>query len=556
MAGKLLLSLISLSLLQGAFASPTRLEARVSGTLDSWIAEESPFALKGILANTGSSGSQAAGASSGIVVASPSKSNPDYFYTWTRDAALTMKQLIEQFIAGDTSLQSIIEDYISSQAHIQTVSNPSGDLSTGGLGEPKFYANTTAFTGAWGRPQRDGPALRATTLIAYGQWLVDNGYTSLALSNVWPIVQNDLAYVTQYWNQTGFDLWEEVNGSSFFTIAAQHRALVEGANFAKSVGKSCADCISQAPQVLCYLQSFWTGSYILANFDSSRSGKDANSLLGSIHTFDPEAACDDSTFQPCSSRALANHKVVTDSFRSVYDINSDIDAGKAVAVGRYPEDSYMGGNPWWLCTFAAAEILYDALYQWNKTGTITIDSTSLDFFKGVYSSAAIGNYSSSSTAYSSIISAVKTYADGYLSIAQNYAPSNLTLSEQFDKSTGASISAANLTWSYAAFLSVVNRRNAVVPAAWGETSASSVPATCAPTSVTGTYITPTATNWPTTLSGSSSAVATTTALTRKSKGKASRPSTPASTAFKSSVKKTLGTSISYPIATKVAINSA
>lgn len=217
---------------------------------------------------------------------------------------------------------------------------------------------------------------------------------------------------------TFIDLWEEVNGSSFFTIAVQHRALVEGANFATSLGKTCPDCVSQAPQVLCYLQSFWNGSSILSNFGSSRSGKDANSLLGTIHTFDPEAACDDTTFQPCSSRALANHKVVTDSFRSIYSINSGIAAGQGVAVGRYPEDSYMnGGNPWFLCTFAAAEVLYDALYQWDKIGSITIDSTSLAFFKDVYSSAAVGNYSSSSTAYSSIVSAVKTYADGYLSIA-------------------------------------------------------------------------------------------------------------------------------------------
>lgn len=216
---------------------------------------------------------------------------------------------------------------------------------------------------------------------------------------------------------TFIDLWEEVNGSSFFTIAVQHRALVEGANFATSLGKTCANCVSQAPEVLCYLQSFWTGSFILANFDSSRSGKDSNSLLGTIHTFDPEAACDDTTFQPCSSKALANHKVVTDSFRSIYTINSGIAEGSGVAVGRYPEDSYVNGNPWFLCTFAAAEVLYDALYQWNQIGSITIDSTSLAFFEDVYSSAAVGTYSSSSTAYSSIVSAVKTYADGYLSIA-------------------------------------------------------------------------------------------------------------------------------------------
>jgi hypothetical protein len=49
----------------------------------------------------------------------------------------------------------------------------------------------------------------------------------------------------------------------------------------------------------------------------------------------------------CSDRALANHKVVTDSFRSIYTINSGIVEGSAVAVGRYPEDSYQGGNPWY-----------------------------------------------------------------------------------------------------------------------------------------------------------------------------------------------------------------
>jgi glucoamylase len=52
----------------------------VTGTLDSWIAQESPFALEGILANIGSSGSQVSGAASGIVIASPSKSNPDCMF--------------------------------------------------------------------------------------------------------------------------------------------------------------------------------------------------------------------------------------------------------------------------------------------------------------------------------------------------------------------------------------------------------------------------------------------------------------------------------------------
>lgn len=156
---------------------------------------------------------------------------------------------------------------------------------------------------------------------------------------------------------------------------------------------------------------------MLANTNSGRSGKDANTVLASIHTFDPAAGCDDTTFQPCSPRALANHKVYTDSFRSVYSLNSGIAEGTAVAVGRYPEDSYYNGNPWFLTTLAAAEQLYDAIYQWNRIGSITITSTSLAFFQDLYSSAAVGTYSSSSSAFTSIISAVKTYADGYVSVA-------------------------------------------------------------------------------------------------------------------------------------------
>jgi glucoamylase len=107
---------------------------------------------------------------------------------------------VDTFINSyDASLQTEIENYINAQAIIQTVSNPSGDLSTGGLGEPKFNADETAFTGAWGRPQRDGPALRATALITYSKWLINNGYSSTASSIVWPIIQNDLSYVAQYW---------------------------------------------------------------------------------------------------------------------------------------------------------------------------------------------------------------------------------------------------------------------------------------------------------------------------------------------------------------------
>jgi glucoamylase len=295
---------------------------------------------------------------------------------------------------------------------------------------------------------------------------------------------------------------------SFFTVANQHRALVEGSTFAAKVGASCSWCDSQAPEILCYMQTFWTGSHINANTGGGRSGIDANTILASINTFDPEATCDDITFQPCSARALANHKVYTDSFRTVYSLNSGISEGVGVAVGRYPEDTYYNGNPWFLANLAAAEQLYDAIYQWNKIGSIDITSTSLAFFQDIDSSAAVGTYSSSTSTFTDIIDATKTYADGYISVVQAYAMTNGSLSEQFDKSSGAELSARDLTWSYAALLSANMRRNGIVPPSWGAASANTVPASCSTGSATGTYSTPTATSWPSTLTSGTSSTST------------------------------------------------
>ncbi|PGH08481.1 hypothetical protein AJ79_05970 [Helicocarpus griseus UAMH5409] len=500
------------SLLGTVLAHPQAvLQPRATGSLDAWIAKESPYALQALLANIGADGSKAEGAAAGVVVASPSKNDPNYFYTWTRDASLVFKGLVDAFIAGNTNLQSKIHEFISSQAHLQTVSSPSGGLSAGGLGEPKFDVDMSSFDGNWGRPQRDGPALRATAMISYARWLVENGYTDTAKSIVWPVVQNDLSYVTQFWSSPGFDLWEEVNSMSFFTTAVQHRALVEGSRFAGQIGLTCQHCESQAPQVLCYLQNYWTGSHVNSNTGGGRSGKDANSILASIHTFDPEANCDDSTFQPCSAKSLANHKAVTDSFRSIYTVNSGIPAGSAVAVGRYPEDVYFGGNPWYLSTFAAAEQLYDAIYQWLRIGSITITDVSLPFFKDIYSPAAVGTHTFSDPAFISIIEATRNYADGYMAIAQKYTPESGALAEQYSRNDGAPLSAVDLTWSYASFLTAIARRNSSVPDPWAA-AAASIPRTCQTTSAMGPYSTATNTNWPSGLTSISKTGSTSTPI--------------------------------------------
>lgn len=123
------------------------------------------------------------------------------WYTWTRDAALVYKGLADAFAHEySADLQIHIQNFVASQAQLQGVGNPSGGLSDGkGLGEPKFMVDLTEFTGEWGRPQRDGPPLRAIALMRYAKWLVNNGYKDTARDIVWPVIHNDLAYTAQYW---------------------------------------------------------------------------------------------------------------------------------------------------------------------------------------------------------------------------------------------------------------------------------------------------------------------------------------------------------------------
>ncbi|KAI1073765.1 carbohydrate-binding module family 20 protein [Whalleya microplaca] len=493
---RLVLNLIAcLAVLSGsskAFASNLFRNA----SIDAFIEEERAIALQRTLDNIGANGSMVAGAAAGFIIASPSKTEPNYFYSWTRDAAMTMKMVIDEFILGKDELHQYIKDYIHSQAVVQTVTSASGAFlpSGAGLGEPKFNADGTRFNGAWGRPQRDGPALRAIALITYSNWLISNGQEETSKAVVWPIISNDLSYVGQYWNATGFDLWEEVEGSSFFTTQNQYRALAEGAELAKALGVNCVGC-DQASQLLCFLQqAYWNGEYFVANInvDNGRSGKDANTILGPNSVFDVDAKCSDLSIQPCNSRSLSNFKAFIDSFRdsSLYPINNGIPSNEGIAIGRYIEDVYYDGNPWYLITAGAAEYLYNAVAQWESQGRLAIDDTSLTFFKGVYPEAKVGTYSikGDGTEFPQITKAVTDYADSFVRVVQKYTLENGSLSEQFNKNQpGNPLSAHDLTWSYAAFVTMAQRRAGEFPRSWVPSPPAEAPAQCSPSSTKGSY---------------------------------------------------------------------
>jgi len=80
---------------------------RQSNTADTYLASESPIAKANLLANIGPSGSKSQGAEAGIVIASPSATNPDYLYTWTRDSSLVFQVIIDQYVYCDNYVPTL-----------------------------------------------------------------------------------------------------------------------------------------------------------------------------------------------------------------------------------------------------------------------------------------------------------------------------------------------------------------------------------------------------------------------------------------------------------------
>ena len=196
-----------------------------------------------------------------------------------------------------------------------------------------------------------------------------------------------------------------------------------------------------------------------------------------MHSFDINATCNAAALQPCNSKVLATHKVWVDSFRNLYPVNKNASLGP-VLTGRYPEDSYYGGNPWYITTLAAAEVLYDAAAQFKKAGSLTVDNISLPFWRDLYPNVTQSTYTGN--ALTNLTSSLRAYADGFVSSVYDYTPMNGTLNEQVNKTTCEPLSAIALTWSYAAFVTAIERRDGKFPPSWGanSTAANNVSSTC------------------------------------------------------------------------------
>lgn len=430
-------------------------------SLGTWIQFQSLVSKERMLRNI-----SPADAVPGIVIASPSRQSPDYRYHWTRDSSLVMDQVVWLFRDAPDNIKSTYLKYLTdfiSLANIQQ-QTPSAE----GLGEPRYLVNGIADTTPWARPQYDGPALRAQTLIHFLN--IFKGENTIRLQAI-NVLRTDLQFVLLNWKSPCFDLWEELKGLHFYTQSVQYAALNAGAEFFKNEGDLLfsEQLTRESTELKIELEKYWDESrgYIGASRNlevrpSSPHYKEANLdvsvILGALHGQGSNGIL---SFN--DDRLLATAHAIEMAFGSAYRINQDSSSSSgAVAIGRFTDDVYYGGNPWYITTAAFAELYYRIAETIKLEGGIVVTKNNLGFLKAVLPSLDAQNLKSGEKILSSsvlgqqLLSGLSNKGDAFLAIVRKYAGSQGELAEQFDRDAGVPVSAYDLTWSYASFLSAIN----------------------------------------------------------------------------------------------------
>jgi glucoamylase len=434
--------------------------------LDEWLATEENIAIRHMLANI-----SPPGATAGAVIASPSRVHPDYFYHWVRDAAGVARTLVQLYQLSQDA--DSLSKYLTMLAElgafdwlIQRAQTPSK-----GVGEPKFLVNGQAFKGNWARPQNDAPASRAIVLIGWANILLDEGqpdfvhrvlYNGLIPTN--SVIKTDLEYTANHWQETSFDVWEEVRGHHFYTRILERRALMDGARLASRLDDENAArwYARQAEFLTVELENHWDSvrGYLVPtrNQDDGTTYKtselDSSIILGVLL-----GRTGNGVFALTDDRVLATISALNRRFANLYAINQRDDIG--TAIGRYPEDRYDGyqpdsvGNPWVLTTAAFAQFYFRLLRQYVLNESFTITARSQNFFSDLgtpYGVLMPGIYQHDDPRFDSVIQALQLKGDGYLERIRLHTNPDGSLSEQINRDTGFLQGAPHLSLSYATFL--------------------------------------------------------------------------------------------------------
>lgn len=422
--------------------------------------------VRHFLANLDVNGTGAVIASPGAVPALVGMDVPGgYAWDWMRDGALSMAVL--QRLATDASGNPAEAPRVSSgevvrlmRSYASWVRRVQGQRGIDVHTEPKWDIGTARpYQGDWCRPQTDGPGLRAKALMDFARGLGSSDKDSL-----WPLIRFDLD-----WLATGgpgsyalytCDLWEETMDSSFlWNHATMHTALIEGADFAKSViGDPAASMrYSTAASRLGepgvnHLESETYGGYLTAcpmqgsSLSCRRYGKDIDGsvILSLVHS----RVLSPSSY--CAARTVSAYNA---AFCTLYPVNQRDTAEHVPGVlyGRYQVDVYGGGNPWVLVTASLASLLYRAA---QEVPTATLCADTLRAWQDALAWTAFAGSAEDFIAA----------GDSVMARLHHHIDADYRLYEQIDRRTGKQFNARDLTWSYAEVLNALHERRLALKA--------------------------------------------------------------------------------------------
>ena len=382
----------------------------------------------------------------GCVLASPSWENSatrvtqDYVYHWTRDAAVVAIELAWAYSNGALPDNQALTDYVLFSQACQA--------SAGDFDRASFYINGTQ------RPwtdQTDGPALQTVALLAMYRQL-DPPAQAIAVR----LIDANLNFLQNAYQGQTCNLWEEEYGYSFFARSAQLRCFQAIA--ANTIGVTVPAWLPDAlTWLVSALESHWNGEVyqsVLPVPTDYRAPYDPNIDIVQAAVYGAESVTDPKVL---ATAAQLRAQWADPGSKYFYPINgADAAQGLGPLLGRYPGDVYdgdtddlVGDHPWALTTANFAELYYRLAAKIVSVGTVAADPLSASFLSQVGVTAA--------TAPRDAAASLRSAGDAMLQ-AIVYHSDHFELSEQFDAVTGFEKSVANLSWSYAAFLSAVRAR--------------------------------------------------------------------------------------------------
>ncbi|HEY6451077.1 MAG TPA: glycoside hydrolase family 15 protein [Steroidobacteraceae bacterium] len=412
----------------------------------------------------------------GSIVASPVLAaydpDPDYFFHWYRDSAVVMDALrlpfedgsigsgaldhFADFVRFSRALlrldgrelvtaaswrERVAPDYrrfLRTEADLEAVHGEHV------AGETRVNPDGTLDVSSWGRPQYDGPALRALALLRWGPPTSPDA----ALGAEWSaLLRSDLDFTWRHWREPSFDIWEEEKGTHYYTVSVGAAALQAGAAWLEEDEPETAGLYRSAVDAMrAMLDGFWSpeaGHYrsrVLPNGAASTKELDIAVILAAIHTA-PAGAHSRGAHSAADPRVHATLARLEALFDASYTINRSRPQGSAPAMGRYAGDVYYSGGAYYFSTLAAAELCFRAA------------AAHCDDMPG----RNAGNGAGGRQARGWI-----EHGDGFLATVRAYTPPDGQMSEQFDQHTGAQSSARHLAWSYASLISCVAARRAAL----------------------------------------------------------------------------------------------